>query len=96
MSCRRAKPSCFRSIVCCLFAVVFSAAAPALANPPHEFPGWNSSHPKGNVQGKGRGLGHHKRGDAPELDPSGVAGALLLLVGGTLVARSRRRPLLRT
>lgn len=90
MTCRRTKPSCFRSILYCLFGALFLAGAPALADPPHDFPGFEGQ-PKGNVMGRGRGLGHAKHSNAPELDPSGVAGAVLLLVGGTLVVRGRRR-----
>ena len=49
--------------------------------------------------GNGLGLGHHKGGEGqggggnsvPELDPSAAGGALILLIGGTLVLLERRR-----
>ena len=44
--------------------------------------------------GNGKGLGHHKQGghaSVPELDPNAAGGALILLIGGTLVLLERRR-----
>ena len=77
-------------------ALAVLVAAPALANPNPE----NGSDPRhGDPPGRGRGhhtgnrgnSGHPAAGHLPELDPGIAGSAALLLIGGTLVLRGRRR-----
>jgi len=75
-------------------------AAPALADPPGSPPG-QTGFSDARHEGPGKGLGHHdgNRGESghaapghlPELDPGVAGSAALLLIGGTLVLRGRRR-----
>jgi hypothetical protein len=73
--------------------------APALAGNPNPANGQPDSH--GDPPSNGRGRGHHTNnrgnsghpasGHLPELDPGIAGSAALLLIGGTLVLRGRRR-----
>jgi len=74
-------------------------AAPALAGNPNPENGSDPRH--GDPPSNGRGRGHHTNnrgnsghpasGHLPELDPGIAGSAALLLIGGTLVLRGRRR-----
>jgi hypothetical protein len=75
-------------------ALVFTATTGAFAIGPgdaHE--GTNGyENGQGHENHQGNGWGHHKGGhEVPELDPNAAGGALILLVGGTLVLLERRR-----
>lgn len=82
-----------RALVAVSLAVL--VAAPALAGNPNPNSGNDPRH------GDSRGRGHHtgNRGNSrhpvyghlPELDPGMLGSAALLLIGGTLVLRGRRR-----
>ena len=77
--------------LCLSLALTLSAATGALADPGDAH---DNDTGLGHVLHQGLGLGHHKGGgetQVPELDPSAAGGALILLIGGTLVLLERRR-----
>ena len=84
-----------RGLVVGSLALLF--AAPALAGNPNPENGSDPRH--GDPPGRGRGhhtlnrgnSGHPAYGHVPELDPGMVGSAALLLIGGTLALRGRRR-----
>lgn len=96
----KAKQVIGRVLVAGSLAALMTAPALAGHKPSHNPPGQTGfSDPR--HEGPGRGVGHHtgNRGNSghpayghlPELDPGLVGSAALLLVGGTLVLRGRRR-----